>query len=195
LAGRTVIDVGCGDGTYTLELLQGGPRDVLGIDPAAEAIARARERSAGRDNVRFAVTSVYDLAELGETFDVAVVRGVLHHLDRASDAASAIARVARVIVVVEPNGCNPVLKIIEKVSRYHREHGEKSYWPGRLDHWFESAGGRVTGRWFIGQVPMFCPDRMAGMLKMVEPVVERVPLVRRIMCAQYVQRVEMGGKR
>jgi len=195
ISGRKVIDVGCGDGTYTIELLQGSPRDILGIDPAASAIERARESSAGRTGIRFAVASVYDLASLGETFDVAVVRGVLHHLDRASDAVAEIARVAREIVVVEPNGCNPALKVIERVSSYHREHGEKSYPPGRLDRWFETAGGRVSGRWFIGLVPMFCPDWMATFLKLVEPGVERAPIVRRIMCAQYIQRVEVQGKR
>src|SRR5471030_2119754 len=42
LAGKRVVDLGCGDGTYTLEFVQ---RDqaayVLGVDPAAKAIAHA----------------------------------------------------------------------------------------------------------------------------------------------------------
>ena len=189
--GRKVLDVGCGDGFYTLQLLRAGPGDVLGVDLAMTALARARERANGKGPIRFVKASVYDLAPLGETFDIAVVRAVLHHLDRPAEAIAAIARVAREIVVVEPNGYNPGLKFNERFCGYHREHGEKSYPPFRIDRWCESAGGRIAGRWFIGLVPTFCPEWMARTLKRIEPAVERIPVFRMIACAQYVSRVVM----
>ncbi|HEY4708064.1 MAG TPA: DUF1698 domain-containing protein, partial [Thermodesulfobacteriota bacterium] len=34
LEGKRVIDVGCGDGKYTMELLSGRPAYVLGVDAA-----------------------------------------------------------------------------------------------------------------------------------------------------------------
>ena len=37
--------------------------------------------------------------------------------------------------VIEPNGYNPVLKVLEKVSRYHIEHEERSFFPATLHAW------------------------------------------------------------
>ena len=44
----------------------------------------------------------------------------------------------------------------------------------------------VERRLFAGLVPMFCPDWMARVTKRIEPLVERLPLVRNIGCAVYV---------
>lgn len=94
----------------------------------------------------FAVGSASGLPHSDGEFDLAYLRGVLHHMDRPIDALAEALRLAPLIVVVEPNGYNPGLKLLERVSRYHREHGEKSYAPRRLDRWVESVGGTVVAR-------------------------------------------------
>ena len=189
LSNKRVIDVGCGDGTYSVELLDAGAGSVLGIDAADDAVARARKLADGRSSLRFETVSVQDLATRRDHFDVAVIRGVLHHLDDPEAAIQAVCRIATDVVVVEPNGYNPVLKILEKVSAYHIAHDEKSYPPRRLDSWFEHAGGTVVSSSYIGLVPMFCPDWMAKLCKGLEPILERIPVIRQLACAQYVQRV------
>src|SRR5262249_18429935 len=75
LRGRTVLDVGCGDGTYTFELAEERPTVVLGIDAAEVAVERARVRAKdlGLDNVEFAVGDACELEKLGRRFDVAVM--------------------------------------------------------------------------------------------------------------------------
>lgn len=184
--GARVIDVGCGDGTYTHELAEVGEvARVHGVDPAAQAVKVA---AAGivRPNVTFAVCSAYQLPYADDTFDIALLRGVLHHMGRPVDALREALRVAPAIVVVEPNGYNPALKILERCSSYHIEHGEKSYAPKALDRWIADVGGTVRSRLFAGLVPMFCPDWLARATKRVEPVVERLPLVRAVGCAVYV---------
>ena len=46
---QTIIDVGCGDGKYTLEIFDFlKPRYVLGIDPAKKAIHLAKSRAPKR---------------------------------------------------------------------------------------------------------------------------------------------------
>ena len=80
-------------------------------------------------------------------------------------------------------------KLIEKVSPYDVAHEEKSFAPRSLDRWFEQAGGEVVEREFIGLVPMFSPDPLARVCKAVEPIVEALPGLRAIGCAQYMQRV------
>lgn len=191
--GRRVIDVGCGDGTYTLELVsRGGAREAQGVDPAAEAIRVARER-AGAAPVSFAEASADALPHPDDAFDVAHLRGVLHHLERPRDALAEALRVAPEVVVVEPNGYNPGLKMLERVSRYHREHGERSYMPRTLDRWVRELGAHVAASTFAGFVPMFSPDPVARATKRLERLVEAVPGVRGGACAVYVFRAERGA--
>ncbi len=83
-SGKRVIDLGCGDGAYTLELVtKGGAQSVLGVDPAAAAIGRANERAslAGMTNCSFRVADILDLDTKSESYDIALLRGVLHHAE------------------------------------------------------------------------------------------------------------------
>jgi len=107
-------------------------------------------------------------------------------------AVEKICKKARDIVVVEPNGYNPMLKVIEKTSKYHLEHEEKSYRPGILDAWFIRNGGEIVQSIYVGLVPMFCPDLAARVLKFFEPIVEKTPLLRRLCCGQYVNKIRIG---
>jgi SAM-dependent methyltransferase len=186
-----VLDIGSGDGTYTAELVGFGAAAVIGADAAAAAVKAAAKRHKRR-GLRFQVLDVYKAKKPAKPYDVMVVRGLLHHLYDPARAVKALGPQARTAIIVEPNGWNPVLKLIEKLSPYHREHEERSYLPPRLDRWFEAAGGRVVERRYIGLVPFFCPDWAAHLLKALEPLVESTPLLRELGCAQYVFKVEFG---
>lgn len=187
-AGRRVLDVGCGDGTYTFELFDAGhPAVMVGLDPADQAIRTARTLTGCR-NIRFDVGSAYAMNYEHDAFDVAHLRGVLHHLDRPEEAIREALRVAREIIVIEPNGYNLVLKLLENFSSYHIEHGEKSYRAAVLKTWTRRCGGDIHDQRWAGLVPFFCPDWMAGMLKIAEPLVERAPLVNAASCAVFVFR-------
>lgn len=192
LKGKTVIDIGCGDGTYTRELIERGPIRILGVDAAAEAIHAAREKTREFSHVKFEVHDVYEIPKPGQPYDIAIVRGILHHLYKPEHAIERICRMAKEIVVIEPNGYNPILKIIEKTSHYHVQHEEKSYLPHLLDRWFMNNSGSIVHRLYIGLVPMFCPDWVVSTLKFLEPLVEATPVIRNICCGQYVQLVRTG---
>jgi ubiquinone/menaquinone biosynthesis C-methylase UbiE len=184
--GRNIVDVGCGDGHYTIRFWdRSRPRALTAVDAAASAIRVADERREGRP-IRFAVADAHALPFPDNSFDVALVQSILHHDDRPADIIREAFRVAPVILIHEPNGNSLGLKIIEKTSRYHREHGEKSYSTWQLTRWIEQAGGRVEWRKFAGFVPMFSPDWLARAMKAVEPLVERVPLLRAQACAVVV---------
>jgi len=86
------------------------------------------------------------------------------------------------VLALEPNGYNPVMKVIEKVSIYHREHDEKSYWPPTLNNWFERNGYSVVSQRFFGIVPYFCSTPLARSLKFAEPMFEMAPIVRHLAC-------------
>lgn len=186
LKDRTVLDVGCGDGTYTLQLLEHSPKSVLGIDPSDDAVECAKKKISTSGQLKFEVCNVYALRELGLQFDVAIVRGVIHHLYEPEKGIAELLAVANEVVVIEPNGYNPVLKLIERTSKYHIAHEERSYPPMRLNNWFKKQGGAVTSSFYAGLVPFFCPDWFAKMLKAIEPIIERIPLLRALTCAVYV---------
>jgi ubiquinone/menaquinone biosynthesis C-methylase UbiE len=175
---KRVLDIGCGDGTYTLQLFdQAAPASIHGVDHAAAAIEIARTRVGDRP-ITYAACSAEALPLADDSFDIAQLRGVLHHVDRPVEALREAMRVAPTVVVAEPNGYNPVLKVLEKVSRYHIEHEERSFFPFTLHRWARELAGTVRSAKFVGLVPFFCPDPLARTLKAIEPVVERVPLVR-----------------
>ena len=81
LRGRTVLDIGCNGGFYTLEMKRRGADRVLGIDTDTRYLAQARFAAevAGLD-VELRQLSVYDLPTLGERFDIVLFMGVLYHL-------------------------------------------------------------------------------------------------------------------
>jgi tRNA (mo5U34)-methyltransferase len=82
LSGKSVLDIGCNAGFYTIEMRRRGASRVLGIDYDDHYLEQARFASAalGLDGVEFAKLSVYDVARLGERFDLVVFMGVLYHL-------------------------------------------------------------------------------------------------------------------
>jgi tRNA (mo5U34)-methyltransferase len=79
--GKTVLDIGCNGGFYSLEMKRRGAARVLGIDHDADYLKQARFAAdvTGLD-VEFAQLSVYDVGTLGERFDLVLFLGVLYHL-------------------------------------------------------------------------------------------------------------------
>ena len=81
LTGKTVLDIGCNGGFYSMEMKRRGAARVLGIDFDEDYLAQAKFAAEveGLD-VEFAKMSVYDVGALGEQFDVVFFIGVLYHL-------------------------------------------------------------------------------------------------------------------
>jgi tRNA (mo5U34)-methyltransferase len=81
LSGRSVLDIGCNAGFYSIEMKRRGAARVVGIDSDATYLSQARfaAKVSGFD-IEFRRLSVYDLAALGEPFDIVLFMGVLYHL-------------------------------------------------------------------------------------------------------------------
>ncbi len=185
----TVLDLGCGDGTYTAEILAARPSlRIVGLDAAQAAIEVARRRHRG---IEFRTGNALEPSTFGpRSFDLAIARGVLHHLSDPARAISNLTVWASRVLVIEPNGNNPLLKCIEKVSRYHREHEERSFSARRLQRWCADARASVTSRSYIGFVPFYFPTAGARAIHAVQPLLERVPLLADVLSAQIVLMIE-----
>ncbi len=76
IAGKTVIDFGCGAGLEAVELAQRGARQVIGLDISEKALANARShaREAGVSNIGFA-------ASTAERADLIISLDAFEHYD------------------------------------------------------------------------------------------------------------------
>jgi tRNA (mo5U34)-methyltransferase len=82
LSGKTVLDIGCNAGFYSLEMKRRGAARVLGIDHDERYLEQARYASSvlGVRDLEFRRMEVWDVAKLGEKFDLVIFMGVLYHL-------------------------------------------------------------------------------------------------------------------
>jgi len=81
LTGKTVLDIGCNAGFYSVEMKRRGAARVLGIDTDETYLAQARfVAEVSATSIEFRQMSVYQLAELREKFDLVLFMGVLYHL-------------------------------------------------------------------------------------------------------------------
>ena len=196
LKDKRVVDVGCGDGTYTRLLREeGGARSVLGIDPSSLAVEAAERFTPGDAAISFRNAVAADLIRDGLTFDVAVYRGVIHHVSEPAKQLADAVRLARTVILLEPNGWNPVLKVLERVSSYHREHGERSYSLGRYRKWIRAAGGELRFSTYFGLVPHFAPDWIVRLGSALEPIIESLPGIRAFVCGQVVMLADGVGEK
>lgn len=93
---REVLDVPCGDGRNTVPLARAAER-VRAADSStsALAIAEARLRAQGLDNVEFATTDVFATGWADGSFDGIVCWDLLGHLTRPAQAIGELLRVLR----------------------------------------------------------------------------------------------------
>lgn len=82
LSGKSVLDVGCNAGFYSFEMKRRGAARVVGVDSEDLYLEQARFAAAvhGHPDIEFRKLSVYDVAQLGERFDLVIFMGVLYHL-------------------------------------------------------------------------------------------------------------------
>jgi tRNA (mo5U34)-methyltransferase len=81
LHGKSVLDIGCNAGFYSMEMKRRGAERVLGIDHDERYLAQARFASQvnGLD-IEYTRMSVYETAALRERFDIVLFMGVFYHL-------------------------------------------------------------------------------------------------------------------
>jgi SAM-dependent methyltransferase len=94
--GQRVLDVGCGPGALTAELVHRlGPAAVSAVDPAEQFVGAARER---HPDVSVQQASAEDLPFPDDAFDAALAQLVVHFM---SDPAAGVAEMRR---VTRPDG-------------------------------------------------------------------------------------------
>ena len=133
LTGKSVLDIGCNGGFYSIEMKKRGANRVLGVDFDDSYLAQARfaAQTTGHD-IEFRKLSVYDLGALGERFDVVLFMGVLYHLRHPLLALDLIhEHVAKDMLVFQSmqRGSKDVLSVEENYTFWQAEHFDDPGYP------------------------------------------------------------------
>ncbi|HEX2120367.1 MAG TPA: TIGR04290 family methyltransferase [Thermoanaerobaculia bacterium] len=82
LSGKTVLDIGCNAGFYSIEMKKRGAARVVAVDSDEMYLNQGRFAAevSGFPDIEFRNLSVYDVGKLGEKFDLVIFMGVLYHL-------------------------------------------------------------------------------------------------------------------
>ncbi len=81
LRDKSVLDIGCNAGFYSIEMKRRGAARVVGIDYDEDYLAQARfAASVYGVEIDFKLMSIYDVAQLKERFNIVLFMGVLYHL-------------------------------------------------------------------------------------------------------------------
>jgi tRNA (mo5U34)-methyltransferase len=102
LSGKSVLDIGCNAGFYSMEMKRRGAERVLGIDSDERYLQQARFAAAMAGvEIEFRRMSVYDVGTLGEEFDLVLFMGVLYHLRHPLLALDLLHEVVRETLVFQ----------------------------------------------------------------------------------------------
>lgn len=122
VAGKTVLDAGCGDG-YGTHLLAEAAATALGADRNTDTIAVARRRYQ-RPNLRYEVSELGALEGLGQRFDVVCNFQVLEHLPDPMPflrQARAVLEPGGELILTTPNRAMTVIEIPYHVHEYEAD--------------------------------------------------------------------------
>lgn len=132
-AGGTLLDYGCGDGTFAA-MVHDRFAAVVGADPDAAQVADCRQRLAGCGNLRFLLTSSLEAPSHAGAYDVVMCMEVLEHTTdderrRIVDRLAFHARPDGRIVISVPIEVGPALlaKQLFRAAAAWRGHGDYRY--------------------------------------------------------------------
>ena len=160
LRDKEVIEYGCGLGKLTVLLARSGAR-VTAFDISAQSIETTRRRAqltGVEDMITFAVAPGEALPFDDASFDVAVGKAVLHHLDPVSGSRE-LARVLRPggrAAFAEPLGINPIVRFARDHVPYPGKHERGADIPLRRSDvaaWMEPfSEGHIQGVQLLSMV-------------------------------------------
>lgn len=99
---KTILDVGCGSGPYVVEAARRGSKQVVGLDMAQGMLDLGRQRAAAAgvaDKCEF-LLGTFPEDSPQETFDYAIVMGVMDYIANPSVFLSALAHRVRLLAVL-----------------------------------------------------------------------------------------------
>jgi tRNA (mo5U34)-methyltransferase len=165
LEGKTVLDIGCNGGFYSIEMKRRGAARVVGIDSDDDYLVQARfAAEISGVEIELRNLSVYDVGALAEKFDVVLFMGVLYHLRHPLLALDLIRRhVVKDLFVFQSmqRGSNEVASLDDDYEFWDEDIFEKPGFP-RLCFIEKKYSGDPTNWWVPNRACSEAMLRSAG---------------------------------
>ncbi|MDC7785483.1 TIGR04290 family methyltransferase [Rhodoplanes sp. TEM] len=172
LAGKSVLDIGCNGGFYSIEMKRRGAARVLGIDSDEDYLAQARFAAEVCDaDVEFRRLSVYEVGAIGETFDLVIFMGVLYHLRHPLLALDLIrTHVARDLLLFQSmqRGSTAVHEAADDYDFWQTDLFDRPDWP-KLHFVEKRYAGDPTNWWIPNRACVEAMLRSAGFAVAAHP--------------------------
>jgi 2-polyprenyl-3-methyl-5-hydroxy-6-metoxy-1,4-benzoquinol methylase len=189
--GMTVLELGCGTGTFTRELAQSGA-DIIAIDVSPELLEIARANHSA-PNVHYQRENAYALSYPDAAFDSVVGSSVLHHLE-VEEALRNIYRVLKpggTMFFTEPNMLNPQIAVQKNVPWIKRKLGdspdETAFFRWRLRRLLEQTGYRNVRIDPFDFLHPKTPVRLINRVNTFGRFLESVPLISEFAGSLYIR--------
>ena len=164
--GEKILDVGCGSGVYSIWMAKLGGK-VVGIDVSKQAIDFAN-RWANEEKIDFKgiVGDAENLPFKKNTYDLLFYGAILHHFPDFSKAIFEGSRVLKrngKLVLVEPNGYNPILRLSRIFARFlpdnlndeiHATRNETLHSPRAYEDRLQKSGFKIIKKSFAKKKPI-----------------------------------------
>ena len=192
--GMTVLELGCGTGYFTKEIVSSGAQiTAIDISPALLEIAR---KNVSADNLRFCLENAYSMSFPDNSFDRVIGSSVLHHLD-IRKALGEIRRVLKpggMAYFTEPNMMNPQIAVQKNIPFIKRKLGdspdETAFFRFLLKRWMKKTGFqfiRITPFDFLHPA---IPGKAVKFADGMGKKLEKVPILKEIAGSLFI----MAGK-
>ena len=117
--GKTILDIGCGGGHYSIEFAKRGASQVVGLDLASNMVKLAdqyAEKDGLKDRCRFIAGDFWEI-NLNRHFDIALAIGVFDYISRPRPFLEKMRTVAKEWLIVSFPSKSPIRTPIRK-ARY-----------------------------------------------------------------------------
>jgi SAM-dependent methyltransferase len=192
--GMTVLELGCGTGSFTRELARSGA-DVVAIDVSPELLEMAKANCSA-PNVQYQIQNAYALTYSEGTFDSVVGSSVLHHLE----IEAALRKIYRVlkprgtILLTEPNMLNPQIAIQKNVLWIKRKLGdspdETAFFRWPLRRLLEQIGYRDVRIDPFDFLHPRTPVPLIGRVNTLGRFLEKVPVISELAGSLFIRAVK-----
>ena len=145
LAGKTVLDLGCGYGWHCKYAAEQGAASVLGIDLSEKMIAEAEKKNTDKV-ITYRICGVEEYGYPEETFDCVISNLALHYIEDLEPVYRKIFRTLKKNGVFLLNIEHPVFTAGVNEDWIYDENGKPKYWP--VDNYYY-PGERAT--LFLGE--------------------------------------------
>jgi SAM-dependent methyltransferase len=192
--GMTILEVGCGTGSFTRELARSGA-EIVAIDVSPELLEIARSNYSA-PNVRYEIQNAYALMYSDATFDSVVGSSILHHLE-IEEALREIYRVLKprgTILLAEPNMLNPQIAIQKNIPWIKRKLGdspdETAFFRWPLRRLLEQTGYRDVRIDPFDFLHPRTPVPLIGRVNTLGRFLEKVPVISELAGSLFIRAVK-----